>query len=54
MNNQEELELRKKISRVRDIDEEVIRSLPKAKQRIYAEICPDFEVEYDEETQERA
>jgi hypothetical protein len=44
MDKQEELELRKKIDRARKIDEEVIRKLSIAEQRIYAEICPEFEV----------
>ena len=45
MEKQEELELRKKIERARSIDEEVIRQLSKPEQRIYAEICPEFELQ---------
>lgn len=44
MDKQEELELCKKIDRARKIDEEVIRKLSIPEQRIYAEICPEFEV----------
>jgi hypothetical protein len=44
MEKQEELELRKKIDRAKKIDNEVIRELSVTEQRIYAEICSDFEV----------
>jgi hypothetical protein len=44
MKKQEELELRKKINRAKKIDNEVIRELSVTEQRIYAEICPNFEV----------
>lgn len=44
MEKQQELELRKKIDQAKKIDNEVIRELSVAEQRIYAEICQDFEV----------
>jgi hypothetical protein len=47
MDRQQELELKKKIDRAKKIDDEVIQELSVAEQRIYSEICPEFEVSTD-------